>query len=57
LSRTKLRHVTNDVSVKDRNRNILLDAFTLNGILKPNPVEVFILYFFNQAICFHCVNF
>jgi len=45
LSATKLRLVANNVSVRDENRNMLCDVFTLNEIVKPNLSEVFILYF------------
>ena len=50
---TKSRHVTNDVSVRYENRYILFDVFTLNGIVKPNPGKVFILYFSQPSYLFH----
>ena len=46
LSVIQSRNVTNNASVRDRNRNILFDVFTLKGIMKPNLNEVFILSFF-----------
>jgi len=54
---TKSRHVTNDVSVRDENRNILFVVFTLNGIVKPNLGEVFILYFSQSSYLFPLCQF
>jgi len=53
----KSTHVTNHVSVRDGNRNILFDVFTLNGIVKPNLGEVFVLYFPISSYLFSLCQF
>jgi len=50
-------HVTNDVSLRDRNKNILFNVFTLNGIVKPNLHDVFILYFSQSSYLFPLCQF
>jgi len=49
--------VNNDVSVRDGIRNILFISFTLNGIGKPNPGEVFSLYFPQSSYLFLLCEF
>jgi len=53
----KSRNVTNDVSVRERNMNILFDVFTLNEIVKLNLDEVFILYFSQLSSLFPLCKF
>ena len=53
----KSRNVTNDVSVRERNMNILFDVFTLNEIVKLNLDEVFILYFSQFSSSFPLCKF
>ena len=52
LSATKSRRVTKDVSVRVVNRNIYFFVLILNGIMKPNPDEAFILYLLKSSSLF-----
>jgi len=53
----KQMHVTNDVSVRDENRNILLVDFYFEWNRETqSPVKFLSRSFLNQIICFHCTN-